>query len=107
MAPSSQLPKSIKRITIIRADATGATQAQTIYEPGKKRKKQSAGLKFFEKLTRHNLRGQQAYADTLLARHERSNEKKRDGWLRDLGDNTYKANRKAQKKLKLRRIVLG
>jgi hypothetical protein len=107
MATSAQLPKSIKRITLIRADAQGVAEPQTIYRLAKKRKKQSAGLKFFEKLTRRNLQSQQAYADTLLAKHERSNEKKRDGWLRDLGDNTYKASRKAQKKLKLRRLVLG
>ena len=33
-----------------------------------------------------------------LDRHERSNEKKKNGWVKDMGDNVYKANRKAMKK---------
>jgi hypothetical protein len=41
---------------------------------------------------------------TYLERHERSNLKHRDGWVRDLAVNVFRANRAGMKKLRWFRI---
>jgi hypothetical protein len=71
-----------------------------VYSLKKKRKKQSKGLRFLEKLVRRRAQASQAFSNEYAERHRRSNRKKRDGWLRDLGVNVFKANDKAAKKLR-------
>ena len=37
-----------------------------------------------------------------MARHDRSNQKKKNGWLKDMGKNLSKAQKKGLKKMKIR-----
>ncbi len=65
-----------------------------------RRKKQSRGLRGIERLIRSSASARSVYAKTYLDRHERSNRKKRDGWLRDRRYNVVVARRKAMKRLR-------
>ena len=49
---------------------------------------------------RRGARAQSTAVDTYLARHENSNDKKKNGWLRDLGNNVFKAIGKGRKAMK-------
>ncbi len=40
-------------------------------------------------------------AKEYMARHERSNEKKKNGWLKDIGKNVSKAQKKGLKRIKI------
>ena len=103
MERNLRLPKDIKSITVLKVDGDG--ESVTVYKAKKKRKKQSAGLKPIERWARRNMMAQQTFADTYLKKHEGSNGKRRDGWLRDLGTNLLRANRRAGKKLKIVKLL--
>lgn len=102
----SKLPKSIKRITILKADsAEGHGGDRVVVKRKKKKKKQSKGLvKIWERIARRSASANKSTADAYLSRHRRSNRKRRDGWLRDVGYNWFRARRKGNKKFKLSKI---
>ena len=72
----------------------------------KKKKKGTTGLRLIEKLFRRNARASATLTTDYLDRHKRSSRKRRDGWLRDLPLNLFRARRKATKRLKLARLFL-
>jgi hypothetical protein len=97
--------KGIKRI-IIPASAQPGGGSETIeIKAQSKRKKQSKGFKFFEKLTRRSMRASGSIYDEYMKRHDRSNRKKKDGWLKDLNKNTLTAIRKGRKRFKLSTLL--
>lgn len=88
--------KSVKRIIVL----DKANGAVTLYrDKGDKKKKQSMLLKPLEKGQRRWARAMMAGSQSYLDRHESSNRKKRDGWLRDLSKNARRAMRRGAKKL--------
>lgn len=92
--------KNVRRIIVFQTDDSGTMVPATIYRKKRKRKRQSRGMREVERLVRRLGRANQTAADTYMLRHNLSNQKKRDGWLRDLGKNVYKANRKGTRKLR-------
>ena len=94
-----RLSKAVRKIIAIRPDASGEHTATVVYETPNKKKKSTRVFRPYEKAERRFARAQVTYWDDYLQRHNRSNEKRRDGWLRDLGTNIAKASRKAQKEL--------
>ncbi len=111
-----KLPKSVKRITILKASSTkgkGAgddngssdTSTAVVIKPKRKKKKHSKGLiKIWERLARRSADANQRAYDDYASRHERSNRKRRDGWLRDYSYNWLRAQREGGKKLKLSKL---
>ena len=106
---TAKLPKSIKRITILKPKsgaAPGDAAEQVVVTRKRKRKKQSKGLiRMWERLVRHGYKAKAKAAEDYSDRHERSNRKRRDGWLRDYGYNFIRASRKGVRALKLGRIM--
>lgn len=95
---------SVRRITVLRKDASGGVTPATVYQRGSKRKKGTPALKFFERTARRVADAQIASAESYLARHERSNSKEKDGWVQDLPVNVFRASQKGAKALKLQRL---
>jgi len=85
----------------------GSVGGIAVYRYGgkKKTKKRSRGLKPLERAVRRGAIADSAFSTRYLKAHRKSNRKKRDGWLRDLDDNLYKASRRGRKRLKLRRVL--
>jgi hypothetical protein len=102
-----RLPKSVKRITVLEWGEPGrCVVVHSIRERnGKKRKKGTKALRPLERFVRKGARAQEALTTTYVRRHQRSNEKKRDGWLRDLSVNVARASTKAAKKLRPKRLT--
>jgi hypothetical protein len=99
MTQDLKLPKGIKRITVVKAVPGGSIEAVVVYRPEeKKQKKQSRELRLLERWARRSAGASRLFGETYAERHRRSNRKKRDGWLRDLAFNLFKANGKASKK---------
>jgi hypothetical protein len=99
-----KLSKIIKRITVLQAQPSGDLVPTAVYKAKRKRRKISKNMRPLERLTRRSLKASESYINTYLERHERSNRKRRNGWLRDYQDNTFKAQKKARKRLRLRRL---
>lgn len=95
--------KGVKRIIIPQLASTAGGAGSIIVIKGKKnkRKKLSKSTKLFEKLARRSARvGSKMYGQ-YLSRHGRSNRKKKNGWLKDLGKNMFNSVRKGRKAFKL------
>ncbi|MCK6522903.1 hypothetical protein L6R49_15860 [Myxococcota bacterium] len=92
------LPKSVTRVVRVRVGERGV-EVESLFERSTKKRKTSRAFRRAEKLQRRWLQAQRTFADQLLARHERSASKRRDGWLRDGQINIVKSSRKAWKRL--------
>mgnify|MGYP003574254237 CR=1 FL=1 len=98
--------KSIRRIAVIQDDAQGGTNQVILFNTKKKKKKrQTLGLAEVERVVRRIYQANNDFGSDYLRRHKRSNRKRRDGWIRDLGNNVFRATRKGSKRLRLRRLV--
>lgn len=101
-----RMAESIRSIVKLAQGPLGRVEAVEIYrKPSGGKRKGTRLLRPLDRVTRRMARAQETAAATYLERHERSNASKRDGWLRDLGNNVYRASRKGQKALKLDRLL--
>lgn len=104
----AKLPKSVKRITILKADAqhslSGRADRIIVGKKKKKEKKSKGLLRIWERVVRRGAQAGSKATDTYLDRHKRSNRKRRDGWIRDLAINNLRAGRKGAKKFKLSKL---
>ena len=94
--------KSIQQITILTFDSA-SNQVQPMVYYKKKSGKKGRGskiLKPLEQLIRQDSEARKAAIDSYLEGHSRSNARKRDGWLRDMGQNVFRAGKAWRKKLK-------
>jgi hypothetical protein len=91
--------KAVRRIIMLREGSSGALEPTVLYEDQRKKKKQTRALWPLEVPARRLTKAQRAYWDTLAERHDRSNEKKRDGWARDGITNIAKASQKSARQL--------
>ena len=91
----------MKSAVLLEQGADGVTTSTLLYkERGKRRiSKQWRPL---EKALRRVSLAQSTAADDYLRRHKRSGEKKKNGAVRDMGKNVWRAQRKGVKKLKIR-----
>ena len=71
----------------------------------KSKNKRSRGTKLIERGFRRIADSQGTGLGSYVKRHRKSNSKKRDGWIKDMPINVFKANRKARKKLKPMKIL--
>jgi hypothetical protein len=101
-----RIAKTVRSIVALKPGPLGQAEPVEIYrrEDGKK-KKSTRLLRPVDRAVRRMARAQEAAAASYLERHEQSNAKKRDGWLRDLGNNVYRASRRGQKRLKIDRLL--
>ncbi len=90
----------VESITILQTNPEGGYDVQRLSETGK-RKKQSKLLGKLEKNVRKIVKVQGRMADIYLTRHNKSNCRKRNGWLWDMGKNVKTAARKGSKKPRL------
>ena len=105
---TKKLPKSVRRITILKAldkPGLGGGLASVEVKRKRKRKKQSKGItRLFERVARGAAKSNAKTADAYLARHRRSNKKRRDGWLRDFSYNLIRSRRKGGKAFQLSKL---
>ena len=95
-----RVDKAIKRIIVLRPGSSGAMEPTVLYEHQSKKKKQTRPLRPLERVARQLTKAHRDYWSTMAEEHDRSNQKKRDGWARDRIGNVVKASRKGSKQLR-------
>jgi acyl-CoA synthetase (AMP-forming)/AMP-acid ligase II len=100
-----RLSKSVRRVTVLQRDANGTVSPVVIFNRGRKKKKQTAIVKPFERFARSLVEAGDAVSGSYLKRHKKSNRKHRDGWIRDGAANLVRANAKGIKKLRLSQFL--
>ncbi|MEO8519747.1 MAG: hypothetical protein ABI603_00205 [Acidobacteriota bacterium] len=98
-----RLGKNVRRVTVIERDAAGATTATVVFEGKKGKRKQTQAFRPLEQIVRRIADAQAEAGDVYVTRHNRSNRKKRDGWMRDMNLNLARASRKGAKRLRVNR----
>jgi hypothetical protein len=90
--------KSVRLITGLEKDRMGQMQVFRIYrKKGKKKRKVSTLLTPQERALRRTAEAENTFSTEFLRRHEKSNRKKKNGFLRELPENINRAYRKALK----------
>jgi hypothetical protein len=84
----------IRRITVLKRSGK-ATEATTVYREPRRRRKGSALISPIEHAARRLVRAQIAWGQEALRRHNRSNRRRRNGWLLDVPVNLAESGRKA------------
>ena len=92
---------AVKSAVLLQQGADG-TMTSTLILKEKRKRRVSKRWRPLEKAMRRVSLAQSTAADDYLRRHKRSNEKKKNGALRDMGKNMWRAQRKGAKKLKIR-----
>ena len=100
-----RLSKSVRRVTVLQQDASGAMTAVTLFKRGRKKKKGTRLLRPAEDTVRMCAEIGDRATGTYLRRHKKSNRKRRDGWVRDTPANLVDAGRKALKEVRPARIL--
>ena len=94
-----RLNKSVRKIVQLQRDEDGSLVPTVIYKGGTRKRKVSSELRPLEKGVRRLVRSHATLTNTYLKRHNRSNEKRKDGWVKDFVSNVSKAGRKGRKSL--------
>jgi len=94
------MSKAVEEIILLRQDDRGRSTSRTVYRRRKKRKKGSEPLETVGKMVRKLVSGQQTAAEMYVRRHDKSNREERDGWIRDLSYNVFRATRRGLKKVR-------
>lgn len=99
---TSRFGSSIERILILNPGPGGSPgKPEVYYRKGAARKLSGSKiLKPLEQFVRNDVEASKEALDSYLQLHTRSNRRKSDGWLRDLGNNFYRAAKSWRKKLK-------
>lgn len=90
-----RLNKSVRRVVVL-----GDSGPETLYQR-KGKKKISKANKASEKRARRYVKAGMKTLKTYMAAHDKSNRKKKDGWMRDYSWNASKAARKGVKRMRL------
>lgn len=92
------------KVTVIRRDKYGRLVHRERYESEgeRRRKKQSPLLKPIERVMRRAIKFEARLLSDYLGRHERSNSKKRNGWIKDLSKNVRRSIRSSKPRYILR-----
>jgi len=100
-----EIDSVVKSITFLKSKGGGRYDCQRLTDVGP-RKKQTKALKPLERLVRKLVKSELAAAKTYLDRHELSNQKKSNGWVKDLGKNLKKAVNAAEKSAKKPKLTI-
>lgn len=96
--PDIEVSTAVRKITAVKHAESAVPQVSTIYrKKSKRRKLVSRVLKPYEEQIRRIAEAYRTLANDYLARHARSNSRRRDGWIYDQQENLYRAARKAQR----------
>lgn len=92
---------AVKSAVLLEQGADGAITSTVLIKERRKRRV-SKQWRPLEKALRRVSLAQSTAADDYLRRHKRSSQKKKNGAVRDMGKNMWRAQRKGVKKLKIR-----
>jgi hypothetical protein len=93
------MTRGVKRIVVLQPGAgTGPRVVFSGDQRRRKRKRQSNDSGWFETLTRNTARAIETGAQSYVDRHQRSNRRRRDGWLIDFPSNVWAATAVAKRR---------
>ena len=96
-----RLGKSVRKVIQLQKDDAGNVIPVVLYKKSDRKRKVSPLLEPLDKAVRKVAASQVAFANSYVDRHNRSNQKRADGWVGDLATNIVEAGRNGAKKLRI------
>ena len=87
------------------SDPASDVKVLVFKKKSKKKYKRSRGTKQIEEAARRMVDSNGTILTTYLKRHKASNRKSRDGWVKDMPINVFKANQKAVHRIKPLKVL--
>ena len=97
--------KPPKRVTVLTRDAGGNLTVKAETTRSTTKKKGTAGLSLVEKIVRTGVNVSATATNSYLTRHNKSNEKKKDGWIKDAPVNVLRSGVKGFDEIKLSTFI--
>ena len=94
-----RVSRAVRRVTILSRDESGSVVPVVVFSRRRKKKKSSRPLRPLEEFTRQWAEAGSRTGNNYLARHKKSNRKRRDGWLIDVNGNLLRAGQKGLRKI--------
>jgi hypothetical protein len=94
-----RLSRGVEEVIIVKRDEHNRRTTRTIFRKSKKQKKGTGPMETLSTAIHKVVTGQKVAAETYLQKHDESNRTKKDGWIRDLGYNVYRATSRGLKKV--------
>jgi hypothetical protein len=95
----SKTLKGLKSAFVLSDNGVDSPTKTVIYKEEKRKRRVSKRWRKLEKTVRRLTKAQGAASREYLERHERSNERKKNGWIKKLGTNVQKSVKRGLKKL--------
>ena len=95
-----RMTRGVEEVIVLRRDDHGKLSTRTIYQRSTKKKKGTPPVSTIGRVVRKIVSGHESAAQVYLHRHDESNRKKSDGWLRDFSYNSYRAARRGYRKIR-------
>jgi len=95
-----RMTKNVEEVIVLRRDEHGRLQTRTIYRRQSKKKRGTPPVSTVGRVVRKIVSGYESAAKVYLDRHDDSNRKKSDGWVRDFSYNTYRAAKRGYRKIR-------
>ena len=100
-----RLGNKVVSITVLQQNTSGEVTPVTLFKKKQKKAKSTPILGTIEKVLEQMMDAQIEFGESYRRRFKDSSQKKRDGWLVDMGPNVFKAFRDGAKKVRLERII--
>jgi len=94
-----RLRKSIDEVVLIFRDDQDRRRVRTVFRKSRKSKKGTGPVHSIGRVVRKIVSSHEDAVKTYLHRHDESNREKKDGWLRELSYNVFRATRRGTRKL--------
>jgi len=107
MAEKLKLDDSVESVVVLKARPDGRYEAHEVYEPEGVSRTTSKKHRRLERMVRSVLRAEQRTLQSYADRHQRSADRKKDGWLKDFSKNVSTSLKQGRKSLKVKRILMG
>ncbi len=91
--------KGLKSAFIISDGGANGPTKTVLYKEERRKRKVSKPWRKIEKVVRRLTKAQGAASQEYLERHERANERKKNGWIKKMGTNVQKSLKRGLKKL--------
>jgi hypothetical protein len=95
-----RITKGVESIVVIKRADGGRETTRTVYRRKKRRKRGTEPLDSLGRVVRKIVEGGRAAAEKYLDEHDESNRGKKDGWVRDMPYNVYRATSRGLRKVR-------
>ena len=107
MAETLKLHDSVESVVVLKSHPDGRYEAVEVYEPAGVSRTTTKRYRRLERVVRRVVRAEQKTLQTYLDRHQRSSQRKKNGWLKDFRKNVSASLKQGRRSLRVKKLVMS